>query len=140
MERHFWHQGLCEALMSIWIVFTIDSGANVTFGADKKVQAVSTFAPQLLAADCQNSNVPLSLLPKGPSGEKIPRIPVGTSEYLKASGDESTRPTTMLESEGVETASTIDHPSIPPKGEPRLPSDSGQNTYESFGDIFYILL
>ncbi|CVL08243.1 uncharacterized protein FMAN_14137 [Fusarium mangiferae] len=57
----------------------------------------------------------LSLLLKGPSGEEIPRIPVGTSEYLKPSGDESTRPTTMLEPEGVETASTIDHPSIPPK-------------------------
>lgn len=87
-------------------------------------------APQFLVTNCASSNVPLSLVLDGPSGEEISRIPVGTFQYLEGSGDDITRSTKMPKHEDAAPATTIDQPSTSPKGEPQLPSEPGTNTYE----------
>ncbi|RMJ10842.1 hypothetical protein BHE90_013252 [Fusarium euwallaceae] len=88
-------------------------------------------APQFLVTGCANSNVPLSLLLEGPSGEEISRTVVGTFQYYEGSGDDITRPTKIPKHEDAAPAPAVDQPSTSPKaGEPQLPSEAPTNTYE----------
>lgn len=88
-------------------------------------------APQFLVTGCANSNVPLSLLLEGPSGEEISRTVVGTFQYFEGSGDDITRPTKIPKHEDAAPAPAVDQPSTSPKaGEPQLPSEAPTNTYE----------
>ncbi|KAI8666290.1 hypothetical protein NCS57_00853500 [Fusarium keratoplasticum] len=88
-------------------------------------------APQFLVTGCANSNVPLSLLLEGPSGEEISRTVVGTFQYFEGSGDDITRSTKIPKHEDAAPAPAVDQPSTSPKaGEPQLPSEPPTNTYE----------
>ncbi|KAM5354167.1 hypothetical protein ACJ41O_000817 [Fusarium nematophilum] len=95
------------------------------------VYTCSGDAPQFLVTNCASSNVPLSLLLEGPSGEEISRTVVGTFQYLDGSGDDITRPTKIPKHEDAAPAPTVDQPSTSPKtGEHQLPSEAPTNTYE----------
>ncbi|QPC76950.1 hypothetical protein HYE68_007702 [Fusarium pseudograminearum] len=94
------------------------------------IYSCSGDAPQFLVTNCASSNVPLSLVLDGPSGEEISRVPVGTFQYLEGSGDDITRSTKMPKHEDTAPAPSMDQPSTSPKGEPQLSAESGTNTYE----------
>lgn len=88
-------------------------------------------APQFLVTGCASSNVPLSLLLEGPSGEEISRTVVGTFQYFEGSGDDITRSAKIPKHEDAPPAPAVDQPSTSPKaGEPQLPSEAPTNTYE----------
>lgn len=87
-------------------------------------------APQFMVTRCQNSNVPLSLLLEGPSGEDILRTVVGSFQYLEGSGDDITRLAKVPKHDNAAPATTADQPSPCPKTEPRLASEAPTNTYE----------
>ncbi|KAK7416840.1 hypothetical protein QQZ08_011863 [Neonectria magnoliae] len=90
----------------------------------------SSDAPQFIVTGCQTSNVPMSLLHEGASGEEISRTVVGTFQYLEGSGDDITRSAKMSKQEDGAPAPTLDQPSISPKAESELPSEPPTNTYE----------
>ncbi|KAH7022203.1 hypothetical protein EDB80DRAFT_2723 [Ilyonectria destructans] len=97
------------------------SGFAYTYSAD---------VPQIMVTGTGTTNVPMSLLHEGPSGEEISRTVVGTFHYLEGSGDDITRSTKMPKQEDGAPATTLDQPSISPKAEPGLPSEPATNSYE----------
>ena len=87
-------------------------------------------APQFMVTRCANSNVPLSLLLEGPSGEEILRTVVGTFQYLEGSGDDITRPAKVSKHDNAAPAPTVDQPSPSPKTEPQLAPEAPTNNYD----------
>ncbi|KFA71583.1 hypothetical protein S40288_08332 [Stachybotrys chartarum IBT 40288] len=55
------------------------------------IYSCSADAPQGLVTGCSGSNVPLSLVIEGPSGEEISRTVAGTFQYLDGPADDITR-------------------------------------------------
>ena len=91
----------------------------------------SVEAPQYLVTGCTSSNVPLSLLLEGPSGEELSRTVVGTFQYMEGSGDEVTRTAKIPKLENGAPAPVADQPSTSPKtGEPHLSTEAPTNSYE----------
>lgn len=97
------------------------SGFTYTCNAD---------APQYLVTRCASSNVPLSLILEGASGEEILRTAIGTLQYLEGSGDEITRAAKVPKHDNAAPAPAVDQPSPSPKSEPQLQSEAPTNNYE----------
>lgn len=97
------------------------TGFAYTYSAD---------VPQIMVTGTGTTNVPMSLLTEGPSGEEISRTVVGTFHYLEGSGDDITRSTKMSKQEDGAPATALDQPSLSPKAEPGLPSEPATNSYE----------
>lgn len=94
------------------------------------VYSCSADAPQLLVTGCSSSNVPLSLVIEGPSGEEISRTVAGNFQYLEGSGDGVTRSDKMPKHEAGAPAQ-VDQPGPSPKsGEAQLSNEAATNSYD----------
>lgn len=96
------------------------------------VYSCSADAPQFLVTGCNSSNVPLSLVIEGPSGEEISRTVVGSFQYLEGSGGEITRTDKVIKHETPAPATEVDQPSASPKTveAPPLQTAAPTNTYD----------
>ncbi|KAK3179161.1 hypothetical protein K4F52_009350 [Lecanicillium sp. MT-2017a] len=95
------------------------------------VYSCSADAPQLLVTGCNTSNVPMSLVIDGPSGEEISRAAAGTFQYLEGAGEVVTRQEKMPKNEAGASTTHVDHSGLSPKsGEPQLGPDTHTNNYE----------
>lgn len=95
------------------------------------VYSCSADAPQLLVTGCNTSNVPMSLVIDGPSGEEISRAVAGTFQYLESAADIITRQGKMPKNDAGATATPVDQPGPSPKsGEPQLGPETSTNNYE----------
>ena len=97
------------------------------------VYSCSADAPQLLVTGCTGSNVPLSLIIEGPSGEEISRAPAGSFQYLDGSPEDITRTGKAPKHEASAPATQLEQSGTSPKttgGEPQLTPDTTTNTYD----------
>ena len=87
-------------------------------------------APQLLVTGCNSSNVPLSLVIDGPSGEDLSRAGAGSFQYLEGPGDEDsiTRTAKVPKHETAAPAPRMDQPATSPKSEDA--TEGATNTYD----------
>ncbi|KAK5996878.1 hypothetical protein PT974_02225 [Cladobotryum mycophilum] len=104
-----------------------DSQENGAF-----VYSCSVDAPQLLVTGSSGSNVPLSLVAEGHSGEEISRTVAGSFQYLEGSGDEITRTDKITKQDAPAPATEVDQPSTSPKtvDAPALPAAAPTNSYD----------
>ncbi|KAJ3497224.1 hypothetical protein NLG97_g2066 [Lecanicillium saksenae] len=96
------------------------------------VYSCSADAPQLLVTGCSSSNVPLSLVIEGPSGDEISRTVAGNFQYLEGSADGVTRPEKMPKAEAGAPGTLIDQPGPSPKsGEAQINNpEPATNSYD----------
>lgn len=95
------------------------------------IYSCSADAPQLLVTGCSSSNVPLSLVIEGPTGDEISRTVAGHFQYLEGSGDGVTRSEKMPKNEAGAPATHVDQPGPSPKsGETQVGNESATNSYD----------
>ncbi|EGX96975.1 transcriptional regulator Medusa [Cordyceps militaris CM01] len=105
------------------------------------IYSCSADAPQSLVTGCSSSNVPLSLVIEGPTGDEISRTVAGHFQYLEGSGDGVTRPDKMPKTEaGGAPGPHGDQAGHSPKTE--ISTEAATNSYDyssqtsSYGTAF----
>ncbi|KAJ4144577.1 hypothetical protein LMH87_003458 [Akanthomyces muscarius] len=95
------------------------------------IYSCSADAPQLLVTGCSSSNVPLSLVIEGPTGDEISRTVAGHFQYLEGSGDGVTRSDKLPKNEAGAPGTHVDQPGPSPKStEAQISTDAATNSYD----------